>query len=677
MIRTMQSGVRIRLYSVLSLAVFLLSMTASAPAASLPTHHVRQAVINGQAKFMNPLPADQSLPIGILLPVRDQAGLKKFLQDVYDPASPSYQRFLTVPEFTARFAPTQEDYDAVVYFVESKGMTVTNLSANRLLINVTASVASIENAFHVTMGVYQHPTENRTFFAPDREPTVDLYVPLWHIAGLDNYSIPRPAGLTQKSGEEVVIINAGSGPGGGYLPSDMRAAYYGTGSLTGSGQAVGIFSANGYLQSDVTLYYQTYNMSSSVPVNNVLVNGYNGACNPGPNNSVCDDAEQVLDIVNAIGMAPALSQIFFYEDNGAGFDANIFDQMATDNAAKQLSCSWTWQPADPRSDDQFLQEFAAQGQNLFVASGDSGSYPNSSGYYYPAEDGNVVAVGGTDLTTSGPGGTWVSETAWSNSGGGISPDGIQIPSWQQLAGVINSSNGGSTIYRNVPDVAAEANWDNFTCVNGACSGGWGGTSFAAPRWAGYLALANQQEYANYDATFGFLNQLIYPIGVGSGYSAAFYDITSGSNGTYSAVPGYDLVTGWGSPNGAGLIDALTGTAPQQPTASVSPTNLNLISKYDGQASGTVTVTNNGPSPLVLVISSTRVTNSFFYISGGTCTPNAQIPYQGSCGVQVTFDPGGCLTEQTGELEIYDNTAAGGQSANLTGKTSACTTKPKG
>ena len=255
--------------------------------------------------------------------------------------------------------------------------------------------------------------------------------------------------------------------------------------------------------------------------------------------------------------------------------------MATDDIAKQLSCSWAWQPADPSSNDQIFREMASQGQNLFVASGDEGSYPNSSGFYYPAEDAYITAVGGTSLTTNGAGGSYASETAWGGStdsctvppyygsGGGVSPDGIPIPSYQQLAGVINSSNNGSTTLRNVPDVAAEANCDNYYCANGSCyqqgQVGLGGSSLAAPMWAGYMALVNQQEYADTGKTLGFINLLIYPVGLGSGYSAAFHDINIGNNkqplnpNLYTAVTGYDLVTGWGSPNGSGLINALTGT----------------------------------------------------------------------------------------------------------------------
>ena len=113
--------------------------------------------------------------------------------------------------------------------------------------------------------------------------------------------------------------------------------------------------------------------------------------------------------------------------------------------------------------------------------------------------------------TASAAGPWKSETAWSDSGGGISPDSIAIPAWQQLAGVINSSNKGSTTLRNGPDVSANANFTFYICADQtACPANeYGGTSFAAPMWAGYIALVNQQLAENGGATIGFLNPIIY------------------------------------------------------------------------------------------------------------------------------------------------------------------------
>jgi xanthomonalisin len=346
----------------------------------------------------------------------------------------------------------------------------------------------------------------------------------------------------------------------------MRAAYYGKGPLTGTGQTIGILSFDGYLASDVQLYYSKTGMVSKVPIRNVLVGGFSGACTTVGSTaaSPCDDGEQVLDIVNAIGMAPGIQQVLFYEGTN---DTQILNQMATDNSAQVLSSSWGWNPADAASDDPIFQEFAAQGQSFVSASGDSGQF-NESTYFFPAADPYVTQVGGTDLTTAGAGGAWVAETGWPQSGGGY-VSGTPIPSWQQLPGVINSLNLGATTLRNSPDVAAEANFDNPTVVNGKFMTGFGGTSFAAPRWAGFLALVNQQSIANGRGTVGFINPALYDLGVSTMSSTVFHDITSGSNpptvgdgNGFNAVPGYDLVTGWGSPAGAALIDQLAGRKPK-------------------------------------------------------------------------------------------------------------------
>ena len=128
-------------------------------------------------------------------------------------------------------------------------------------------------------------------------------------------------------------------------------------------------------------------------------------------------------------------------------------------------------------------------------------------------------------------------------------DRIPIPSWQQLSGVITSSNNGSKTYRNGPDVSANANFTFYTCANqtSCLANDYGGTSFAAPMWAGYIALVNQQLVAYGKSRIGFINPTIYTQNSTSSYSTNFHDITSGKSGSYYAVTGYDLVTGWGSP----------------------------------------------------------------------------------------------------------------------------------
>ncbi|HYA26184.1 MAG TPA: S53 family peptidase [Terriglobales bacterium] len=538
------------LRATLCTSVLFLAASANAEQHLTLTSHVPGAVANGQAVQIGELPATQRLNLAISLPLRNEAELDEFLQQLYDPQSPGYRHYLSVEEFTQRFGPNWADHDALVNFARANGLNVTRTRANRLVLDVEGSVADIERTLHVTMGVYRHPTENRTFYAPDREPTLGLEVPVLHITGLDNFTLPHAKNIRSSSVPDAGSKATGSGPGGQFVGSDMRAAYYGSGPLTGTGQSVGLFEFAGYEVSDLQRYFKTLKQPVKVPVKGVSLNGVPLGCPP----STCDDAEQALDIEMTISMAPGLEQVVVYVGSS---DVSIFGQMAADNTSKQLSCSWGWTD-DETSLDPIFKEFEAQGQTVFVATGDSGS-GTPGNVVWPADDPYVIAVGGTDLTTTGPGGAWESETGWSGSAGMPSKNRIPIPSYQQLPGVINSSNQGSTKLRNIPDVAAEANTNQWSCYDGACYGGNGGTSYAAPQWAGFTALVNQQAVADGKPTVGFLNPTIYPIGIGSSYTSDFHDITQGSNGKYSAVTGFDLVTGWGSFNGPNLINTLTGS----------------------------------------------------------------------------------------------------------------------
>ena len=540
-----------RLGVALSAGALVLAAPAWAQPRLTQTAHVPVAVAAGQATRLGELPATQHLTLAISLPLRNEADLDNFLNQLYNPQSSTYRHYLSVAEFTQRFGPTQDDHDALVRFAIGNGLAVNETFANRLVVDVEGSVADVESAFHVSMGVYQHPTENRTFFAPDREPTLQLTVPVLHVSGLDNFTLPRPKNIMAPAGSNVTPTATGSGPHGQFIGSDMRAAYYGSGPLTGAGQAVGLFEYVGYEVSDVQNYFQTLNQPLNVPIKGVSLNGKPLGCPPGQ----CDDSEQVLDIEMAISMAPGLSQVLVYVGSS---DVSIFNQMAADNTAKQLSCSWGWSD-DETSLDPIFKEMAVQGQTVFVASGDNGS-GTPGNIVWPADDPYITSVGGTDLTTSGPGGAWLSETGWSGSAGMPSKNNIPIPFYQRLPGVINESSGASKTLRNIPDVAAESNTNQFSCYDGSCGGGNGGTSYAAPQWAGLMAMVNQRAVASGKAPLGFLNPTLYQIGIRSAaFAHDFHDVTSGSNGKYTAIADYDLVTGWGSPIASNLFRILVGS----------------------------------------------------------------------------------------------------------------------
>lgn len=566
----------LRFAVVASAAIVLI--TPSATAQQILHGHVPQAVARLHLRPIGRLPETNRLNLTIGLPLRNREMLTNLLQQLYDPASANYHHYLTPQQFTERFGPTEQDYQTVVNFAKTNGLEVVATHDSRMLLDVRGKVSDIEAAFHVTLQTYQHPTESRKFYAPDVDPSVDSNLPIQEINGISDYAILRPMGHAEQIAKNSGTA-AGSSPNGGYyMGKDFRNAYAPGVSLNGAGQIIGLFEADGYYTSDITNYEAKAGLTN-VPLQNILVDGFSGT--PGGNNY-----EVALDIELAISMAPGLAGVVVYESPNNTLDwLDILDDMATNTQIKQFSSSWGYTGGEnPNVQfDQAFVKMAMQGQSFIQASGDGDAWTNA--IWVPADSPYVTSVGGTTLTMIGSGVSYVSETVWNSgyynsaglsgpwfangngywgSGGGISGS-YSIPYWQQ--GVNMVTNHGSTVYRNIPDVAIVAN-GIYAIYNNGSSDWFVGTSCAAPLWAGFIALVNQQATNYYQPSVGFINPAIYNIGNGASYTSCFHDITTGTNTwpgsptNYYAIPGYDLCTGWGTPNGANLIYALTSTGTQ-------------------------------------------------------------------------------------------------------------------
>jgi uncharacterized repeat protein (TIGR03803 family) len=598
----------------------LLATSAQAADRQVLHNHVPAAVTN--AEPVRHMSRWTKLNLTIGLPLRDRPGLTNLLQQLYDPASANFHHYLTPDQFAQRFAPTEEDYQSVVNFAQSHGLHVTGKHSNRTLVSVRGMAGDVERAFHITLNEYQHPTEARTFYAPSADPSVDLATPLLSVGGLDNFVVPRRC-LHPMAVEQAKPDQTGAGPGGTYVGNDFRAAYVPGETLTGTGQTVGLLEfESGYFQNDITSY-ETLAGLPNVPVTPVLLDGYGG----GPGNG---NDEVSLDIEMAISMAPGLNGVVVYE--GSTTD-DILNRMATDDLAKQIGASWTY-GIDATSEQIFMQ-FGAQGQSFFNASGDSDAYTGV--IPTPADDPNITVVGGTTLTTTGPGGAWVSETVWNWGSGEGGSGGIStvypIPTWQQ--GISMASNQGSTTMRNLPDVAMTA--DNVYVIYGnGQAGSFGGTSCATPLWAAFTALMNELALTNDEPAVGFINPAVYAIGKGSnslGYTTLFHDITTGNDESptspnqFFAVPGYDLCTGWGTPSGNDLIMAIALPEPLRITPLTGLLFTGKVAGPFGPASQTCTLTNNGPTALNWSLANT---SAWFTVS-----PNAGTLVQGGPAATVS------------------------------------------
>ena len=529
------------------------------------------------------LDSSNVLTLAIGLPLRNTGALSSLLQRIYDPASPDYHHYLTTGEFTAKFGPTTNDYEAVCAFARSNGFVIIRTHPNRMLVDVRAGVPDIQRAFHVKMKTYRHPFEPRDFFAPDADPSVDPSLPVAHVAGLENFGT-KTNGLhaTRLISSAKSVSGVGTGPAGLYEGQDFRTAYVPGTTLTGAGQNVALVQLDDYFDSDIAAYAAQIGLANPPAVVRIPVDGGN----PGPQ-SFNGNLECSLDIEMELAMAPGLSNVFVYEGPSVPVTSlsvefeDIYNKIANDNSAKQVSSSWGigFATPDPVA-EQIFEQMAIQGQAFFQCSFDNDAYTNTSVVPFPADSPHLTVVGGTGLATRRDQ-TYLSESVWNDTSdgqdgigscGGISTN-YAIPSWQ--TNINMSTNLGSPTVRNIPDVALVAS-NIFIFALGGSGFDEEGTSAATPLWAGYLALANQQAQINGVAPVGFLNPVLYSFLGTPAYTNYFHDITTGNNewsgspNLYSAVPGYDLCTGLGTINGTNLINYFASGAVSPTITHISP-----------------------------------------------------------------------------------------------------------
>ncbi len=550
------------------------------------------------AQLLGAANGQQQLNLSIGLQPRNQQELDDLLRQMYDPSSSLYHHFLTPQEFTDEFGPTPDQQQQVANYLRSQGLHVTSISPNGLLIDANATVAQAESTFQVSINNYQLGTH--TFYANASAPIVpsSLSSLIASIGGLDNSVKYHP--LVQrmhykgpgggKPGLGPRTSRATPNAQSGYTPADLVGAYDAgplhQAGFSGNNQTVAVFELDGYQSSDVTQYLQTYNLGSP-SISNVLVDGFNGSAGPGA-------IEVELDIEVVAAMAPKASQIVYEGPNTTQGVNDTYNKIVTDNKAQVTTISWgecesASGAAELQTLDTIFKQGASQGIAMFAASGDSGAYDcNDSNLAVdsPAGDPYITGVGGTNLQINN--GAYGSESVWSNptdtqrspngagGGGGISNTFAQ-PSWQTGPGVKNQYSNGN---REVPDVSADADpasgYSVYCTVSasGCPSAGWivvGGTSAAAPLWAGSTASMNEYLQKQGKSRMGFANPVLYGLAGAQQQYAPFHDVTSGTNLYYPATTAYDLASGWGSPDIYNIARDIAGGTGPNPSPTPSPT----------------------------------------------------------------------------------------------------------
>jgi kumamolisin len=449
---------------------------------------------------------------------------------------------LTRDEFAAAYGAGESDLDRVAQFAADMGLTVVERNPARRVMRLEGTVAQMSEAFGVSLGTYELGTT--TFRG--RTGTISLPSSLANVVeavlGLDTRPQAQPR-------SRIALTAAES-----FTPPQIAALYDFPSGVDGAGETIAIVElGGGYSASDLT----TYCSQLRVAVPQVEVVGVDGATStPGDQDA---DTEVMLDIEVAGTVAPGARIVAYFAPNtDQGFiDAVSTAVHDTTYVPSVISISWgdaesNWTSQAMTALDNACAAAAAMGVTVCVASGDGGSSDGVSDGEphadFPASSPHALGCGGTTITAAN--GAIASEVAWSDSGGGVS-DVFALPSWQASAKVPAPSNpsGG----RGVPDVCADADPNSgYNVLVDGSSIVVGGTSAVAPLWAGLIALMNQQ----LGTSVGFINAKIYDLAGYPSTPGPIDDITSGSNGAYSAGVGWDPVTGLGRPDGERLEAAL-------------------------------------------------------------------------------------------------------------------------
>ena len=564
-----------------------------------------------------PTSASRLITVAMLLPLSDPAGAQWFAAHVSKPGDPLFRHYLKPSEFAARFGANAQDYASLVAWAKAKGLTPGEAFESRTVLPVTGTTAAIEAAFGVAFSDFQDK-HGAKFYAANRAARlpVELAGKVTNVIGLSSANHFKPMARIKPA--NMTSMTAANGPAGGYSAADLRTLYSVPAQIgPAKTQTLAVFEQGGFFQTDVNKYL-TENQLPKVPVVVRNVNGYGGGVDD-PNVEI----EAVLDIDMQIAMNPAAKQILVYEDGADSFSValvNCLSAMASDGTATSISVSYGMdedyvEPDSFAAENAVLTQLAAQGQAVFVSAGDNGAYGDAPpGLHVPDPSSQpwVTAVGGTTLLTNAKH-TINVEQVWNAlgeglgaTGGGVSTQ-WPIPDYQMVDGQSYATmNGGSATMRNTPDVAAVGDPLTGVDVYSKLNGGWitiGGTSVAAPIWAGVYSLGNAASELLGFGPAGFANPAIYRLGSLGGYfNPDFYDVYDGNNGNaveygapgFSAGYGYDNASGWGAmfaltlvPDIA-LLSTLSGVNPPPPakTLKAVATGTSVTVSWVGPAAAT-------------------------------------------------------------------------------------------
>ncbi len=484
---------------------------------------------------------------------------------------------LSRSQYEALYGADPQDVKKVEKFARTHKLKVSKVNRGARTLMLSGPAAAFNNAFQVDLAHYEGPEgKYRGRTGPVSIPAA-LKGVILGVHGLDNRPHARAHFRLASAARGAAHPQAAQSVS--YTPPQVAQCYDFPSSVNGQGQTIGIIElGGGYTASDLSSYFSALGISPAPSVTAVSVDG---AQNQPTGSTNGPDTEVMLDIEVAGAVAPAAKIVVYFAPNtDAGF-LDAINQAVGDkqNNPSVISISWggpesTYTAQSLQSYNSALQSAAAVGVGVCVAAGDNGSTDGvSDGLQhvdFPASSPYALACGGTHMVASG--GSISSESVWNDqpsdgaTGGGVSAT-FPLPTWQSGAHVPPSVNPGAFAGRGLPDVAGDADPETGYQVEVDGSNTVvGGTSAVAPLWAGLIARFN----SGLKSTVGYLNPTIYQqIAATAG---TFRDITSGNNGAYQAGPRWDACSGWGSPNGAAIFQALSAAPSGTTPAPTSPSS---------------------------------------------------------------------------------------------------------
>jgi subtilase family serine protease len=569
-----------------------------------------------QSTLVGPVDKAKQISIALAFPFPDPAAVATFIKHVSTPGDSLYRQYLTPQQFADRFGPSAADYTAVKSWAAANQLEVTLDPVTRVNLTLRGSAEQLEKLFKTQINTYRS-ADGTEFFSAGVQLSIpsEIASRISAVVGLTESKQFAPhvkVGKVMGESPKIAPDTAGgTGPGGFYSAKDLRTVYAipSWGSLDKK-EVVAVFEQGGFVSSDVARY-EAENKLPATKVTPVSVN--NSPTEPDPllEGDVLIEAD--LDIDMVIGINPDVKQVLVYIDSVDSFQTALLDaitQVGTDGKAQILSISYgqdeTLQGNDAiNAENSALEVLATEGITVLASSGDNGAYGNFSTSPYnvsdPASQPYVTGVGGTTLYT-GPDQQYAGEIAWNElylghgaTGGGISAV-WKIPDFQKgeigFANGYFTVNGGSNAMRNIPDVAAVADPLTGVALYVKAAGGWisiGGTSVAAPIWAGYLSVLNAATNWSGLGYLGYFNPLLYSAGASLGVDPdeVMYDVAQGSNGYtpfygspgYTNGPGYSNTTGNGGIWGGGFAAQLITNGQQ------SGTKPGVFGRFEGKVSG--------------------------------------------------------------------------------------------